>query len=162
MFLYQPSTSSSRHRHRHHQYYYGSASGGIYSALPLSKFAEAAGKKMKKLRRNWSLKKSDITRSLSRIKANKRPNAASAAGDVVWRTNKKPVVQVSTPGSSRRHHRRPSFRSSGGVVRCNNSENESGMFYITLNIEDTGKNCSNSADENCSSKSVYTKKALIT
>ena len=47
----------------------------------LSKFAEAAGKKMKKLRRNWSLKKADIiTRSLSRIRKNSQQAAAAAAG----------------------------------------------------------------------------------
>merc|ERR1719471_846959 len=39
----------------------------------LSKIAEAAGRKMKKLKTNWSIKKSDITRSLSRIKKNSRP-----------------------------------------------------------------------------------------
>ena len=39
----------------------------------LSKIAEAAGRKMKKLKTNWSIKKSDITRSLSRIKKTSRP-----------------------------------------------------------------------------------------
>merc|ERR1719180_349181 len=34
----------------------------------LTKIAEAAGRKMKKLRTNWSMKKNDITRSLSKIK----------------------------------------------------------------------------------------------
>ena len=34
----------------------------------LSKIAEAAGRKMKKLKTNWSMKKNDITRSLSKIK----------------------------------------------------------------------------------------------
>ena len=43
------------------------------SVSNLSKIAEAAGRKMKKLRRNWSLKKNDITRSLSRIRKNSRP-----------------------------------------------------------------------------------------
>ena len=43
----------------------------------LSKIAEAAGKKMKKLKTNWSIKKSDITRSLSRIKKNSRPSLDS-------------------------------------------------------------------------------------
>ena len=40
----------------------------------LSKIAEAAGRKMKKLKTNWSIKKSDITRSLSRIKKTSRPS----------------------------------------------------------------------------------------
>ena len=40
----------------------------------LTKFAEAAGRKMKKLRRNWSLRKNDITRSLSRIKKTNFPS----------------------------------------------------------------------------------------
>lgn len=40
----------------------------------LSKIAEAAGRKMKKLKTNWSIKKNDITRSLSKsIKKNSRP-----------------------------------------------------------------------------------------
>ena len=51
----------------------GSSSGlgATYSSANanLTKIAEAAGKKMRKLRRNWSLKKSDITRSLSKIKS---------------------------------------------------------------------------------------------
>ena len=47
--------------------------GGIYDPTRannnnLSKIAEAANKKMRKLKTNFSLKKSDITRSLSRIR----------------------------------------------------------------------------------------------
>ena len=34
----------------------------------LTKIAEAAGRKMKKLKTNWSMKKNDITRSLNKIK----------------------------------------------------------------------------------------------
>ena len=53
------------------------SSGGIppskISNSNLSKIAEAAGRKMKKLKTNWSIKKSDITRSLSRIKKTSRP-----------------------------------------------------------------------------------------
>jgi hypothetical protein len=41
---------------------------GNISASNLSKMAEAANKKMRKLKSNFSLKKNDITRSLSRIK----------------------------------------------------------------------------------------------
>ena len=40
----------------------------------LSKIAEAAGRKMKKLKTNWSMKKNDITRSLSKIKRTSRPS----------------------------------------------------------------------------------------
>ena len=34
----------------------------------LNKMASAAGRKIRKLRRNWSLKKSDLTRSFSKIR----------------------------------------------------------------------------------------------
>ena len=40
----------------------------------LTKLAEAANKKMKKLRRNWSLKKSDISKSWSRIRKYSSPS----------------------------------------------------------------------------------------
>ena len=43
------------------------------SANLTSKFADLAGKKMRKLRRNWSIKKSDITRSLSKIRTKRAP-----------------------------------------------------------------------------------------
>ena len=38
----------------------------------LSKFAEAAGRGIKKLRRNWSIKKDDLTKGLSKIKRSSR------------------------------------------------------------------------------------------
>ena len=47
--------------------------GNHRSNSNLVKIAEAAGRKMKKLKTNWSIKKSDITRSLSRIKKTSRP-----------------------------------------------------------------------------------------
>ena len=43
----------------------------------LTKIAEAAGRKMKKLKTNWSMKKNDITRSLSKIKRTKADNPES-------------------------------------------------------------------------------------
>ena len=49
------------------------AGGNHRSNSNLVKIAEAAGRKMKKLKTNWSIKKSDITRSLSRIKKTSRP-----------------------------------------------------------------------------------------
>lgn len=36
--------------------------------LSLTKIAEAAGRGIKKLRRNWSIKKDDLTKGLSKIK----------------------------------------------------------------------------------------------
>ena len=45
----------------------------------LSKIAEAAGRKMKKLKTNWSMKKNDITRSLSKIKRTSRPSQGEGA-----------------------------------------------------------------------------------
>ena len=38
----------------------------------LSKIAEAAGRGIKKLRRNWSIKKDDLTKGLSKIKKSSR------------------------------------------------------------------------------------------
>lgn len=43
------------------------------SGAKLTKLAEAANKKMRKLRRNWSLKKSDISKSWSRIRKLSNP-----------------------------------------------------------------------------------------
>ena len=45
----------------------------------LSKIAEAAGRKMKKLKTNWSIKKHDITRSLSKIKRPSRTSQGEGA-----------------------------------------------------------------------------------
>ena len=70
-------------------------------AEALSKFAEAAGKKMRKLRRNWSLKKNDISRSLSRI----RKTSASATRpsmDLLRRSSK---INVSTAVSTKQQQR---------------------------------------------------------
>ena len=39
----------------------------------LTKIAEVAGKRIKKLRRNWSLKKDDISKGLSKIKRSSKP-----------------------------------------------------------------------------------------
>ena len=38
----------------------------------LTKIAEAAGRSIKKLRRNWSIKKDDLTKGLSKIKRNSK------------------------------------------------------------------------------------------
>jgi len=48
---------------------YGTTQLASASSKNLTKLAEAASKKMRKLRRNWSLKKSDITRSINRIRS---------------------------------------------------------------------------------------------
>ena len=53
------------------------ASGGSSN---LSKMAEAANKKMRKLKTNFSLKTSDITRSLSSIKKNGGGSGGGAGG----------------------------------------------------------------------------------
>ena len=47
----------------------------------LSKIAEAAGRKMKKLKTNWSMKKNDITRSLSKIKRTSSRPSQSEGGE---------------------------------------------------------------------------------
>ena len=51
---------------------------GDLEKTPLNKLAEAANKKMRKLRRNWSLKKNDISKSWMRIRKYYMP--------VIWPT----------------------------------------------------------------------------
>jgi hypothetical protein len=113
----------------------------------LSKFAAAAGKKMRKLRRNWSLKKSDISRSLSKIRRSSLTGAPGAGGvgvvvgpggtTEVRRMRKK--VPRSRDGTL--VNRSPSFKASSVV-----QSDEATMFYITLNIEDVN-GASNIDDE---------------
>ena len=113
----------------------------------LTKLAEAANKKMKKLRRNWSLKKSDISKSWSRIRKYSSPSMMPpirpAFPITITQTNtlrRKPSRRsTSTTGSSGigqvtipdtksvvRHH--------GGPVVGDGSNNDT-TFYITLTIE---------------------------
>jgi hypothetical protein len=94
----------------------------------LTKIAEAAGKKMRKLRNNLSIKKSDITRSLSRIAKN--PHA--------------PMSAASTSSASA-VRRAPSFSTVRNVVRSTPAQDTT-TFYITLNIEDV--NSQNDAEKN--------------
>ena len=112
----------------------------------LSKFAAAAGKKMRKLRRNWSLKKNDISRSLSRIRRTSfadelRGGGAGGMGGLEMRraARKAKAGARSREGTllaAHHHgghgvHRGPSFKASSVV-----QSDEATMFYITLNIED--------------------------
>ena len=111
----------------------------------LSKFAAAAGKKMRKLRRNWSLKKSDISRSLSRIRRTSFAGSGisiSGNGDLVGLPGgggggrraggRKSKAARSRDGTLVHSvHRGPSFKASSVV-----QSDESTLFYITLNIED--------------------------
>lgn len=119
-----------------------SKNSGSGSGLPipgLTKFAEAAGKRMRKLRRTWSLKKSDISRNLKKysVPGTRRPIFSVASGsDGSNQLRRKPSVSrvrkaVSMPApvdakSVIRHH--------GGPVVGGNSKDET-TFYITLTIE---------------------------
>ena len=113
----------------------------------LSKFAAAAGKKMRKLRRNWSLKKNDISRSLSRIRRTSfadelRGGGGGGMGGLEMR---RAARKAKAAGARSREgtllaahhhgghgvHRGPSFKASSVV-----QSDEATMFYITLNIED--------------------------
>lgn len=87
----------------------------------LSKMAEAAGRKMKKLKTNWSMKKNDITRSLSRIKRPGRPGQ----GDLENR--RKLVRRLSNSGGP------------GLPISSLDLPDDDTMFYITLTIEEEGK-----------------------
>ena len=116
----------------------------------LTKLAEAAGKKMRKLRRNWSLKKNDISRSLSRIR---KSSAGSRLTSPVTPSGVNVVVGASTisiggdsvtPSRPKPTSRRtPSFwlpdaksvvRQHGGPVVGDGSPGDT-TFYITLTIE---------------------------
>ncbi len=116
----------------------------------LTKLAEAANKKMKKLRRNWSLKKSDISKSWSRIRKYSTP---AMSGSAVGAS--RPAFPVTINGGSanvlrRKPSRRTTVASASGllpdtksVVRHHggpvvgdgsNGDNDT-TFYITLTIE---------------------------
>ena len=114
----------------------------------LSKFAAAAGKKMRKLRRNWSLKKNDISRSLSRIRRTSfaagpgglpghhpAGGGAGMGGLEMRRAARKAKAGARSREGTLLHghsvHRGPSFKASSVV-----QSDEATMFYITLNIED--------------------------
>ena len=91
----------------------------------LSKIAEAAGRKMKKLKTNWSMKKNDITRSLSKIK---RPSRASQGEGGEGR--RKLVRRLSSTGAG--------LGSVGQSLGLELPDDDT-MFYITLTIEEEGK-----------------------
>lgn len=54
----------------------------------LSKIAEAAGRGIKKLRRNWSIKKDDLSKGLSKIKRSSR----NLIEDVYTKEGNKPIL----------------------------------------------------------------------
>ena len=133
----------------------------------LSKFAAAAGKKMRKLRRNWSLKKSDISRSLSKIRRPSLTGAGVGGVSVLGSDGGQNIVIGPASGARRNRkkaarsrdgtlvHRGPSFKAASVV-----QSDESTMFYITLNIEDVngqageGTNVTNVEDGSCKFRSV--------
>ncbi len=116
----------------------------------LTKFAEAAGKKMRKLRRNWSLKKNDISRSLSRIRKSSSGNRLSStfATPPTSNVNVVGTSSISVRGdgvvpAKKLSRRSPSFwlpdaksvvRQHGGPVVGDGSPGDT-TFYITLTIE---------------------------
>jgi len=109
---------------------------------------EGARKKMKKLRRNWSLKKNDISRSLSRIRKYSSGNPPlPQSNNIVTIGNSIPIrdtTTTSTTGLRKKPSRRtPSFwmpdaksvaRQHGGPVVGDGSPGDT-TFYITLTIE---------------------------
>ena len=70
----------------------------------LTKLAEAANKKMRKLRRNWSLKKSDISKSWSRIRKYSSPSMMSPP---------RPSITISHSNTLKRKPSRRSATTSG-------------------------------------------------
>ncbi len=104
---------------------------------------------MRKLRRNWSLKKSDITRSINRIRGrHSRPSFLTNSSDVVFRDalrRKSAPASVNTTTmaqSGAGGRRTPSFRAPKVLTSASGGGGGGGaptMFYITLNIEGVGE-----------------------
>ena len=113
---------------------------------------------MRKLRRNWSLKKNDISRSLNRIRRTSfaagsggglsAPGNGDPGGLAMRRAARKSKGARSRDGTL--VHRGPSFKASSVV-----QSDEATMFYITLNIEDvnhdvnTGGGAAHVDEESC-------------
>ena len=99
---------------------------------PLNKLAEAANKKMRKLRRNWSLKKNDISKSWSRIRKYSTPVirptfpvTVSHSNTLKRKPSRKGQTVLPDPKAVVRHH-------GGPIVDGTNNDT---TFYITLTIE---------------------------
>ena len=107
----------------------------------LSKIAEAAGRKMKKLKTNWSIKKNDITRSLSKIKRNNRPfmdNGFSIEGKYPGRL-RKARVKILSGKTNLSGRRKVSRKVSNSNLNQTMAAGDDTMFYITLTIEEDGQ-----------------------
>ena len=85
------ATTKQQRRRRQHP---GAAAANLPIPGQLTKFAEAAGKRMRKLKRTWSLKKSDISRNLRKY---------SAPGFATKRLNPEASVAMRGAGSGKRH-----------------------------------------------------------
>ena len=88
-------------RRLHHREKFVKLQGGD---TKLTKLAEAANKKMRKLRRNWSLKKSDISKSWSRIRKYSSPSMMSPP---------RPSITISHSNTLKRKPSRRSATTSG-------------------------------------------------
>lgn len=110
----------------------------------LTKLAEAANKKMRKLRRNWSLKKSDISKSWSRIRKYSSPSMMSPSRPTITISHcnntlkRKPSRRIQPPdrlqAASNITDPKSVVRQHGGPVVGDGSSNDT-TFYITLTIE---------------------------
>jgi hypothetical protein len=99
---------------------------------------------MRKLRRNWSLKKNDISRSLSRIRKYSSGTPRPPPPSTVTVGSSSIAVRGAEPGLRKKPSRRtPSFwlpdaksvvRQHGGPVVGDGSPGDT-TFYITLTIE---------------------------
>ena len=96
---------------------------------------------MKKLKTNWSIKKNDITRSLSKIKRNNRPvmdNGISSEGK--YPTYKQMARARNLSGKTNLNGRRKISRKlSNSNLNQNVAAGDDTMFYITLTIEEDGQ-----------------------
>ena len=86
--------ATTKQQRRRRQHPGAAAAANLPIPGQLTKFAEAAGKRMRKLKRTWSLKKSDISRNLRKY---------SAPGFATKRLNPEASVAMRGAGSGKRH-----------------------------------------------------------
>ncbi|KAF5272139.1 hypothetical protein FQA39_LY01221 [Lamprigera yunnana] len=110
----------------------------------LTRLAVSAGKHMKRLRRNWSLTKNDITKSLTRMA--KRKSRTDLTTDAIPKTpeeNGNPVTskpQISSPVASERHNSIHALTQELKVRQCEQINNpyQNVQFSNKENVDSSG------------------------
>ncbi len=119
----------------------------------ISRFAEAASAQMRRLRRNWSTTKTDISRSINRIKKRSTgelnevvkgsspvKEADAGIGVSVNEPNGNGVGRKKSSAWALRQFRRRTTGTAPGLSSAgnNNIKKDSSTFYLTLTIEPNG------------------------